>query len=101
MAYPTKIATCCHCGTRATLRVDRDRHALTCANCGAPLTDIKMLPKAKSKAAVSHQRPKRSFDKPGQADSYKKHKPRNRKSRSKWFRNIAGEVFDLVEDIFD
>ena len=44
MGYPTKIATCCYCGTRAALVLDRARHELTCAQCGAPLHNLKMLP---------------------------------------------------------
>ena len=42
----TKIATCCYCGTRAALVLSgRERHELACSNCGAPLHDLKMLPK--------------------------------------------------------
>lgn len=39
-----KIATCCYCGTRAVLVLDRVRHELACAGCGAPLHDLKSLP---------------------------------------------------------
>lgn len=103
MGYPTKIATCCHCGTRATLRLDKGRHALSCASCGAPLSDLKMLPGAapKKKPAISHWAPKREFHKPERAVEYKKRKPRKAKRRSKWFKNMAEELFDFVEDIFD
>ena len=38
-----KIATCCYCGARAALRLDRARHELACANCGAPLHEMKAL----------------------------------------------------------
>ena len=38
MGYPTKIATCCYCGTRAALVLTgKHRHELSCSGCGAPL----------------------------------------------------------------
>ncbi|MFD3191960.1 hypothetical protein ACFMPD_17090 [Sedimentitalea sp. HM32M-2] len=44
MPQPTKIATCCYCGTRAALILTGQvRHELSCATCGAPLHDLKML----------------------------------------------------------
>lgn len=44
MPRPTKIATCCYCGTRAALILTGQvRHELSCATCGAPLHDLKML----------------------------------------------------------
>lgn len=102
MGYPTKIATCCHCGTRAALRLDKGRHALSCASCGAPLREMKMLPKAAApKPAISHRPAVREFVEPQRVVEYKKKKPKKRKSRVKWFKNIAEEVFDFVEDIFD
>ncbi len=45
MGYPTKIATCCYCGSKTVLKLDRGRHELACANCGAPLRDLKILQK--------------------------------------------------------
>ena len=66
MGYPTKIATCCHCGSKAALKLDTSRHELSCASCGAPLRDLKMLPKSVETAkpvrrAVSHQPDLRHF----------------------------------------
>ena len=106
MGYPTKIATCCHCGTRAALTLDKGRHELSCASCGAPLHDLKMLPKERvpekpRQKAVSHAAPKRSFPKSSAAEKYKRRKPRKLKAGRKWFRKLAEEVFDAVEDIFD
>lgn len=103
MGYPTKIATCCHCGTKAALKLGKDRHELSCASCGAPLRDLKMLPvspKPKRKA-VSHQSETRQFAQMPKANHAKKSKPRKSKKRRGWFKDIAEEVFDLVEDIFD
>ena len=103
MGYPTKIATCCHCGSKTALRLDRGRHELSCASCGAPLRDMKMLPiaPARPRKAVSHMPQGRQFPKQDKATAYKKTKPRKVKKRKGWFKNIAEEMFDLVEDIFD
>ncbi|QUJ75147.1 hypothetical protein KDD17_08895 [Sulfitobacter albidus] len=101
MAHPSKIATCCHCGTRAMLRLDAGHHTLTCGTCGAPLRDLKAMPLAKpATAAVSHQpAPKlRSLPK---AAAVKKSKPRKVKKRKSLWRKVASEAFDFVEDIFD
>ena len=35
------------------------------------------------------------------AVAYKKTKPRKAKKRKGWFKDLAEEVFDFVEDIFD
>ena len=107
MGYPTKIATCCHCGSKAALKLAPGRHELSCASCGAPLRDLKMLPKeaVRSKPAkrkpVSHQPSVRRFPEKHAAAAYKKSKPRKVKKRKSWLKDMAEEVFDLVEDIFD
>ncbi|WP_420011194.1 hypothetical protein [Tateyamaria sp.] len=96
MAHPTKIATCCYCGTRAALVLTgRDRHELACSSCGAPLHDLKMLPK-RSKGDRELVRPS-SVRKPSKPKPSKK-KPKRRKSR---WGDIFEDVFDIVEDIFD
>lgn len=96
MGYPTKIATCCYCGTRAALVLDRARHELTCAQCGAPLHDLKMLPVEKpvaQKVQVARG-PKPQVAKP--------RKPRKVKKRKNFrLKNLVEEVFDIVEDILD
>ncbi|MDJ0822410.1 MAG: hypothetical protein QNJ09_11465 [Paracoccaceae bacterium] len=44
MTKGTKIATCCYCGARTALVLrGKERHELSCASCGAPLHDMKML----------------------------------------------------------
>jgi hypothetical protein len=106
MGYPTKIATCCHCGSKAALKLDTSRHELSCASCGAPLRDLKMLPKSVETAkpvrrAVSHQPDLRHFPENPRAAAYKKTKPRKVKKRKSWLKGLAEEVIDLVEDIFD
>lgn len=98
MALPHKIATCCYCGTRAALVLrGQARHELSCGTCGAPLHDLKMLPKAQSarapeprrRAAVSHQSPP------------KVSRPVKQRRRKGLFRTLLEEAVDLVEDIFD
>ncbi|WP_299141232.1 hypothetical protein [uncultured Tateyamaria sp.] len=94
MAYPTKIATCCYCSTRAALVLrGRDRHELACSNCGAPLHDLKMLPK-KSKAAKGD----RELVKPSALRAQPPKKSKKRKSR---WGDFFEEAFDLIEDILD
>jgi hypothetical protein len=94
MAYPKKIATCCYCGTRATLVLGgTEQHELKCSNCGAPLHDLKKIPKGRKgdrelvKTKVSHL--------PEPARKPKKGK------RKKLFKSVFSEAFDLIEDIFD
>lgn len=97
-----KIATCCFCGSTTALKLEAGRHELSCGNCGAPLRDLKRLPKEprarKVKPAVSHAPPPRRFE---DAPKPKRAKPRKWKKRKSWLKEIAEEVFDIVEDIFD
>ena len=109
MGHPTKIATCCHCGSKAALTLDSGRHELACASCGAPLHDLKMLPKRKAeraaaprkRAPVSHLAQTRQFPADRRAEVARKRKTKKVKRRKSWFSDLAEEVFDLVEDIFD
>lgn len=106
MGYPTKIATCCFCGSKAALKLDKGRHELSCASCGAPLRDLKMLPKEPPKrASVSHATALRHVPQAAKADRKRKGKkvrkyPKGQKPM-RWFKDMAEEVFDFVEDIFD
>ena len=96
MGYPTKIATCCYCGTRAALVLTgKHRHELSCSGCGAPLHDLKMLPKDRTgDREILHDRPRKS-GKP------RSEKPKKKKSRKFTFGKILEEAFDTIEDIFD
>lgn len=100
MGYPTKIATCCYCGARAALVLDKTRHELACSGCGAPLHDLKSLPVRRERAGkvprdvrgpeLRKYRPKKA----------PKHiKPKKRKKARFW--DLAEDLFDFVEDIFD
>ena len=106
MSYPTKIATCCYCGTRAALVLKgKSRHELACGSCGAPLHDLKMLPKDKvadrdTAGSSSYSRHKVARDKP-KAGKYRPDKKRKQKPRKSWMRDLLEEAVDLIEDVFD
>ncbi|WP_299687386.1 hypothetical protein [uncultured Tateyamaria sp.] len=96
IAHPTKIATCCYCGTRAALVLTgRDRHELACSSCGAPLHDLKMLPKKKQGD--------RELVRPSAVRGRVKSgpKPKKRKNRMRRFADIFEDAFDIIEDILD
>lgn len=103
----TKIATCCYCGTKAALVLrGAERHELSCAACGAPLHDMKLLkasatkdhkverqPKAKERAKAGHR-----------AAGWEREigrKVKKKKSKKSLGRKIFSEAFDILEDIFD
>lgn len=112
-----KIATCSYCGTRAVLVFDRARHELTCTACGAPLHDMKFMPKANEekrkkssypagphtrlptypREAPSDRQP--AWNRGWQAEARKPDK--NRKRRKPLMRRMLEEFWDEVEDIFD
>lgn len=96
----SKIATCCHCGTRAVLRMGLGHHTLTCSACGAPLSSLKSFPVApvRPDPAISHQPAPKLRNRP-KATVSKPKKPS--KKRKGLLRKLAEEAFDLVEDIFD
>lgn len=96
-----KIATCNYCGTRAALVLDRARHELSCSSCGAPLHDMKALPKAKLAESHSKPRPMRLPRQPYDGDRRHAAPPRPRKRRKGLGRRMMEEIRDVVEDIFD
>ncbi|MEM6758270.1 MAG: hypothetical protein AAF601_02205 [Pseudomonadota bacterium] len=93
MPGPAKIATCCYCGARAALTLTgRERHELACSSCGAPLHNLKMLPK--------RAKPHRDVVRPAQMRQPKK-PPKRKKSRAKRFFDFVEDAFDVIEDILD
>ena len=102
IAHPTKIATCCYCGTRAALVWrDGERHELVCASCGAPLREMKALPQDRGGATVcvAGRRGKaRAVD--AKHPSRPKASGKARKRR-RLFKKIFEEAVDLIEDILD
>ncbi|WP_341234212.1 hypothetical protein [uncultured Sulfitobacter sp.] len=102
MAYPTKIATCCFCGSKAALTLDVGRHELSCAQCGAPLHDLKKIPVPKAKTTgVSASPAVQRFPAAKPVKRASKPKVKHSKRRKSWLKELAGEIFDVVEDIFD
>lgn len=98
MGYPQKIVTCCYCGTRAALVLKgKTRHELACSSCGAPLHDLKMLPKARTgpRETVDRRPPQ-----PQRPVRTKKPAPYRRR-RKGLLREVFEEAFDFLEDIFD
>ena len=91
----TKIATCCYCGTRATLTLaGHTRHELACASCGAPLHEMRQV-KRESPAPVAYRKGKVKSVKP--AYKLKKQKQKKKRGFGYWLK----EAFDELEDIFD
>jgi len=100
-----KIATCNYCGTRAALTLDRDRHELSCASCGAPLHDMKAMPRAKSRRARGKPRPmhlpRQPYEQGPRPASSRTAPPRKGKRRKGLGRRLFEEIVDVVEDVFD
>lgn len=91
-----KIATCCYCGTRAALVIERARHELSCSSCGAPLREMKSMP-----CVRGHDTPERSQPAKNTAPRPAKAPAKSKKKRKSLKRRILEEVWDAVEDIFD
>ena len=102
MPHPTKIATCCYCGTRAALVLaEGGRHELACGSCGAPLHNMKMLRSDRVAPAAPPARPRPGgADAPGGAPR-KLAKPKKVKRRKGFMAKLMDEAFDAIEDIFD
>ena len=103
-----KIATCCYCGTRAALVLSgENRHELSCSSCGAPLHDLKMLPKAAGRpsgraAPPAHPNTRRSPKPTHPKQPHPKAvKSKKRNKRKGLFREILEEAWDVIEDIID
>ena len=109
-----KIATCSYCGTRAALILDQGRHELVCSACGAPLHDMKAMPKTQDtprKATLAATAPKRpgarrrvkvdwAAERAHALGEERKRNPR-RKRRKSLASRVMEEVWDGIEDIFD
>ena len=96
MIHQTKIATCCYCGRRTTLQLTaRSGHELACGACGAPLHEMKLLRSAPRTPKQKHV--------PADVASLdlKRAKPKKQKRKKSPWKKAFGEVFDVLEDIFD
>ena len=103
MVMTPKIATCCYCGTRAALRLDHDRHELTCRSCGAPLRNLKHMTldrkeeARKPKPKKLQKKSKTSWEYGDARGAYRK----PRKKRKSLMSKVFEEALDVLEDIFD
>ncbi len=96
----TKIATCCYCGTKAALVLrGKDKHELTCGNCGAPLRALKMLPKQPPQAAAPARTTKGKHL--GKYTDYRNERPKKRKKSKGFGRRMMSGLWDIVEDVVD
>lgn len=99
-----KIATCCYCGTKAALVLrGKDKHELTCSNCGAPLRTLKMLPKQSGQAtspAATHARPAKRA-RVETYPAYRAARPKKRKKSKGFGRRVMSEIWDVVEDVVE
>jgi len=102
--YNQKIATCCYCGTRAALVLrGHQRHELACSSCGAPLHNLKMLPKRPEPVtarAATPTRPRPKATHPRQPHP-RPQRVEYRSRRKGLLRKIAEEIWDEIEDLFD
>ena len=91
-----KIATCCYCGTRAALVLrGRERHELSCASCGAPLHEMKML-------RADHVEDSHRVDPSRLRGTAKPKRSKHKKSKKKsGLLDVLDDAFDLLDDIFD
>ncbi len=89
-----KVGTCSYCGTHAAFVLQGERqHILACGTCGAPISDMKVMPKQRS-AKLAHRAEPHS--------SHERAMSRKPKKKKKSFKRRAlGEIFDFIEDIFD
>ena len=105
----TKIVTCCYCGTKAALVLKgKTRHELACSACGAPLHDLKMLPKSDvgdRREPVTPNRVRNRPPDPIKGYKWDSHRPETRRKkkrkRKSLTKRIFEEAFDVLEDIFD
>jgi hypothetical protein len=102
MPYPTKIATCCYCGSRSMLKpTARGGHELACGKCGAPLHEmkaIKRVPEQPARPARQAQLPRDPYIEDVHGPARRQARPKRRKPM---WKRVLSEVIDLAEDFFD
>lgn len=95
-----KIVTCCYCGTRAALVLDRGRHELVCSSCGAPIQDLKSIPVKTKRSAEAVKEQPFARTRPQSFDLGLVSKPKKKQKKKK--RTPMGKrLFDLIEDVVD
>lgn len=102
MPHPTKIATCCYCGTRAALVLaGGGRHELACGSCGAPLHDLKMIRADRAEAAAPAGRSRLPSARAAGIPPRRLAKPKKVKRRKGFMSRLVEEAFDIIEDVLD
>lgn len=81
------------------------RHELACSSCGAPLHDLKQMPRADydnhpARRAPTHSDPHAYGSYPAKHGKPVKKKKSKKKRKSRAF-DLFEDIFDVVEDIFD
>lgn len=106
--HATKIATCCYCGRRQTLKpTAREGHELACGACGAPLHEMKWLKPPEQRRETVKRSPERAAAPHGFAGGGRPERPqkpqksRKKKRRKSLWKKAMEEAFDVIEDIFD
>ena len=103
MPHPTKIATCCYCGTRAALVLQgKERHELACSSCGAPLHELKKLPStARGDRELVKPSPIRSEPSPSKKHRSSKKKKKKRSLSQLFMDKLSDAAEDVFEEVFD
>lgn len=100
----TNIATCCYCGAKAALVLrGKDRHELTCGTCGAPLRNLKMLPK-RARQTTEAAAPRAHPANRHRAERYPDYdvaRPKKRRKTKSFGRRAMSGLWDVLEDIVD
>ena len=93
-----KIATCCYCGTRAALVLrGEERHELACAQCGAPLHDLKVMPSGAGGASArtaTPAHPARTL-----RATHKTRKPTKRRKSLGYY--VMKGLSEVIDEVFD
>jgi hypothetical protein len=93
----TKIATCCYCGARSTLVLDRERRELACPSCAAPLHNLKQVKVDRKPAKPSPKPAKAKYEaKSDKRPKYDKPKKKHKKRKPLWYKALE-EVIDLID----
>lgn len=95
----TKIATCCYCGARSTLVLDRERHELACPSCAAPLHNLKQVKVDRGPAKASPKPSNTKYKSKSKSDKkskYDKPKKKEKKRKPLWYKALE-EVIDLID----
>ncbi len=77
----------------------RESHVLACRACGAPLRDLKMVPR--ERAATPRRTGKVDHRMQAPLPPHKQMRAKKGRRRKSMFRRVMEEAFDVIEDIID